>query len=51
MAGKLDSSIQLKHGTYDRISVIDSGRIWDLANIQDVITIIDLLGRTIDELG
>ena len=50
VATKLDGPIQLKHGTYDRISVIDGGRIWDLENAGDVGEIIDLLGGSIGAL-
>lgn len=50
VASKLDGPIQLKHGTYDRISVIDSGRIWDLESVDDVGALIDLLGGTSENL-
>ncbi len=46
VASKLDGPIQFKHGTHDRISVIDGGRIWDLEDIDDVLAIINLLGGT-----
>ena len=51
VAGKLDGPIQLRHGTYNRISVIDSGRIWDINDIDAVTAIIDLLGGTTGTLS